>query len=309
MPHAVTGESYHGFAMKTYALLVLVATLPAVAQQRPAITGISHIAVYAKDFDVAKKFYEHSMGLKKMTDPENPAGVRYYSSPTQFVEVLPLPADASIVRMNHLAYVTADAEAMRKYLAMKGVTVPATVTKLSDGSKTLMVKDPEGNSVEFVQAVKVDVSGAKPIGTKMIHVGQVVHDRAKEDTFYQGILGFRPYWWGGPQGRTAWVSQQVPDGDEWLEYMLVREDQQMTQKSTGVLNHFSLGVPNMEQAVTTMTAEDRLTPDHADMKIGGDGKWQYNNYDAENTRTEIMEFEPVAKPCCSPFTAAHPKRP
>lgn len=293
--------------MKALLLFACLVPVPLAAQERPAITGISHIAVYAKDFDAAQRFYEHSIGLKKMPDPENPAGVRYYANPTQFVEVLPLPADAGIVRMDHQAYNVADAEAMRRYLAAKGVQVPASVTTLSDGSKTLLVKDPEGNRVEFVQPVKVDVSGARPIGTKMIHLGLVVHDREKEDPFYKGILGFRAYWFGGPQGRTAWISQQVPDGDNWLEYMLVRDDQQMTQKSTGVLNHYSLGVVNMEQAVTTMTAEDRLTPDHADMKIGGDGKWQYNNFDAEGTRTEIMEFTPASKTCCSPFTAEHPK--
>jgi hypothetical protein len=43
------------------------------------------------------------------------------------------------------------------------------------------------------------------------------------------------------------------------------------------------------------------------MQIGRDGKWQFNSYDDEGTRTELMEFTPVMTPCCSPITAPHPK--
>jgi hypothetical protein len=40
--------------------------------------------------------------------------------------------------------------------------------------------------------------------------------------------------------------------------------------------------------------------------MGKDGKWQANLYDPDGTRVELMEFEPVMKPCCSPFTAGSP---
>ena len=35
------------------------------------------------------------------------------------------------------------------------------------------------------------------IGSHIIHVGILVHNRAIEDTFYRDLLGFRPYWYGG----------------------------------------------------------------------------------------------------------------
>jgi len=49
-----------------------------------------------------------------------------------------------------------------------------------------------------------------------------VHSREAEDKFYKEILGFRAYWFGGmhPE-KLDWVSQQTPDGHDWLEYMLV----------------------------------------------------------------------------------------
>ena len=46
------------------------------------------------------------------------------------------------------------------------------------------------------------------------------------------------------------------------------------QRELGVLNHFSIGVPNMEQAVTTLMGEDRLSPRHDGPQMGKDGKWQ-----------------------------------
>ena len=95
------------------------------------------------------------MGAAKLPDPENPKGVRYALSATQYIEVLPLPAgvDAktSVVRLDHTAWITDSADGMRKYLAAKGWKTPAKVEKGADGSRWFAVLDPEGNKVEFVQ--------------------------------------------------------------------------------------------------------------------------------------------------------------
>ncbi len=294
-------------------LLSLSLTAAALAQSRPPITGISHIAVYATHPEAAEKYYVHDIGLYKGPDPENPKGVRYYVNSTQFVEVLPLPEGAGPDRLDHLAYITADAEALRTYLAAHKVEVPAHVERGSDDSLWFHVKDPEGNVVGFVQppADPLSVASADPIGHRVIHVGMSVHNRETEDAFYRGILGFRPYWYGGMKpDRIDWVSQQVPDGHDWLEYMLSPLPADATpealQKQFGVLNHLSIGVVNMEKAVTTLSAEGRLDNQHTPMQIGRDGKWQFNLFDPDLTRLELMEYSNVEKPCCSEFTAQNP---
>jgi catechol 2,3-dioxygenase-like lactoylglutathione lyase family enzyme len=290
------------------------------AQTRPAIVGISHMAVYTSDAAKTEQFYVHDIGLKKGDDPENSNGVRYYVNQEQFIEVLPLPGDAGANRLDHLAYMTRNAEELRKYLSAKGVTVPDAVKKGSDGSSWFDVQDPEGNKVEFVQpaAKLLEMSGtaglyalpgADPIGRRMIHVGMFVRDREKEDGFYRTILGFQPYWFGGMHDHTDWVSQQVPDGHDWLEYMVYVGDgapDHIAQGQLGVLNHFSLGVANMEKTVTTLYEEDRLGDAAPRPQIGRDGKWQFNAFDPDKTRVELMEFTAAAKPCCSEFTAANP---
>ncbi len=139
-----------------------------------------------------------------------------------------------------------------------------------------------------------------------------MHDRDREDAFYRTLLGFRPYWWGGAEGKGAeWISLLVPDGTDWLEYMVQQGPPDhgipdaMSGTIAGVLDHFSLGVANIRDAVTLLTATER--PGRNDgPKTGRDGAWQYNLYDPDGTRAEIMEFHAVAKPCCSPFTAGDP---
>lgn len=310
--------------MRLSLFTVFLVALSSAAQTRPQILGISHMAVYTSDAQGAEHFYVHNLGLKKADDPENPQGVRYYVNQEQFIEVLPLPADAGVNRLDHLAWITANSERLRAWMGAHGVSVPQSVEHAGDGSVWFEVKDPEGNKVQFVEppakllsAKKIstlyELPGADPIGRRIIHVGMLVHSREKEDTFYREVLGFKPYWHGGMQpDKTDWVSQQVPDGHDWLEYMLTSGPSgsgipaQISQKQLGVLNHFSLGVENMERAVTKLDSEDRLGKEPPRPQLGKDGKWQFNVYDPDLTRVELMEFTAVEKPCCSDFTAANP---
>jgi catechol 2,3-dioxygenase-like lactoylglutathione lyase family enzyme len=300
-------------------IVVLVAALTAaplttLAQQsRPAITGISHLCVYTSDAAGADHFYGADLGAQKAPDPEDPAGVRYYFSPVQFVEVLPLPAQHGISRMAHSAYNTPDVAALRQYLAAHGIAALSLIRQGSDGSQWFETKDPEGNTVQFVQPAATQApAGAEAISHHIIHVGLMVHSPSAEDHFYRELLGFRPYWHGAMQSdKTDWVSQQVPDGHDWVEYMLVGDGSttplsRVDTATLGVMNHFSLGVPNMEQAMTLLISADRLSPKHNGPQMGRDGKWQANLFDPDGTRVELMEFQPVMKPCCSEFTAPSP---
>ena len=306
------------FCNSLLSLLMLASSAGFVlhAQERPKITGISHMAVYTSDPAAAEHFYADELGASKEPDAENPQGTVYRFSEQQFIEVLPLPAAHSSSRLDHVAFATADAAALHDYLAAHHYRELDAVRAGSDGSKWFFTRDPEGNRVEFYQAAEHPFhAAANLVSPRIIHVGYLVKDRAKEDTFYRELLGFRPYWYGAMHpGKVDWVSEQVPDGHDWLEYMMTGANSdspdaaKVDARQLGVLNHFSLGVPNMEKAVTALYASDalRFSPRHDGPQMGKDGKWQANLYDPDGTRVELMEFQPVMKPCCSDFTAESP---
>jgi catechol 2,3-dioxygenase-like lactoylglutathione lyase family enzyme len=302
-------------SLAIFAALVAAGSV-ARAQERPKITGISHMAVYATDPAAAEHFYADELGATKEPDPENPQGTIYRVSEQQFIEVLPLPAEHSISRMDHVAFATSDAAGLHDYLDAHHVRDVAAVKTGSDGSKWFFTRDPEGNRVEFYQAAEHPFhAAANLVSPRIIHVGYLVKDRAAEDRFYRDLLGFRPYWYGAMHpGKVDWISEQVPDGHDWLEYMMTGpgsdtpDANKVDARQLGVLNHFSLGVPNMEKAVTALYVSDaiRFSPRHDGPQMGKDGKWQANLYDPDGTRVELMEFQPVMKPCCSGFTAESP---
>jgi catechol 2,3-dioxygenase-like lactoylglutathione lyase family enzyme len=302
------------------AACLIAFTVAAQAQTtpaRPKITGISHLAVYTSNPAATDHYYREVVGAAKLADPENPQGVRYAFSPTQFVEVLPLPAGAGINRMDHIAFNTESAEGLRKYLAAKSWKTPSAVTKGSDGSRWFTVLDPEGNKVEFVEPPRLpkDIASPHVIGHHIIHVGMLVHSRTAEDVFYRDLLSFRPYWFGGMQeGKIDWVSQQTPDSHDWLEYMLTSGPSgtgipaTMSQRTLGVLDHLSIGQLSVDAAFKTLKDGNRLegVVNDGHTQMGKDGKGQFNMYDPDGIRLELMNFRATEKPCCSPFTADDP---
>jgi catechol 2,3-dioxygenase-like lactoylglutathione lyase family enzyme len=298
--------------MKKRILLIVVAlpfALFAQAQsaKRPRITGIDHVAFYTTAPDGVKKLYAGFLGLAA-ADPVEPRGIVRYMVGRQWVGYSPAPDPKATDRMDHVAFTTDNIGGLRRYLIEKGIK-PSQIEGRSDHSLSIMVDDPEGHRIEFVERGKAEpvapVAGA--ISHRMIHAGFVVYHRNAEDHFYRDILGFRPYWHGGmKEGETDWVALQVPDGTDWLEYML-NQPEHMDLELTGVMNHISLGVSDMKQADALLKSHGWKPHDNDDHpEIGRDGKWQFDVFDPDLTRVELMEFKPAQKPCCSDFTGPHP---
>ena len=289
-------------------LLVILSALGICAGQtppeKPQITGISHVSFYSGNLEAAKKFYADLLGLAV-----EPPHTNNYHIGVQSVELEKLPAGHGPDLIAHIAFEASAAEGIRKYLAANGVAVPAKSNTESNGTVWFAMKDPEGNPIEFVQE-RPELTARhaeKPISKVMIHAGFVVHDRAAEDKFYKNLLGFRVYWHGGMKDdETDWVDMQVPDGTQWLEYMLVRPGQNLSPQTLGVLNHIALGVPSMADAAQMLRSRGWKPSEREKEQIGRDGKWQLNLYDPNGTRVELMEFTPVQTPCCSPYTGPHP---
>jgi len=282
------------------------------AQQRPAITGIAFARMYASNLPVSDSFYK-MLGFA----PEPEAGTlqRYDVSASQWLEVVPLPEPAPAARLAAVGFTTRNAAGLEKYLQGKGVQV---LEPLKYGEFTVL--DPEGNHIVFVQegSHKMTAQHSDGVGEttskRIIHAGFVVKSAAAEDHFYRELLGFHEYWHGGMKDdKTDFVSLQVPDGSDWIEYMLNGQssaDPTENLRQLGVMDHFSLGVEHMQDAVDELARNGCAnTPQAANCKrtqMGRDGKVQLNVIDPDFTRVEYMEFKPSGPICCSEFKAKHP---
>jgi len=296
--------------MKTVSVLFISTILSTISfaqsAPRPRITGIDHVAFYTTNPDGVKKLYSDILGLTAAAPIESGETTRYMSG-KQWVGYSAAPDPKATDRMDHIAFTTDNIASLRRYLTQKGLK-PGQIQGRSDHSLSFVVDDPEGHHVEFVERAKDESAPAEPnaVSRRMIHAGFLVYNRAAADHFYREVLGFRPYWHGGMKdNETDWVSLQVPDGTDWLEYML-NQPAHPDLRLTGVMNHISYGVADMKKAQAVL--ESHGWKEHGDehAQMGRDGKRQLNVFDPDLTRIELMEFKPAEKPCCSDFTAPHP---
>jgi len=296
--------------MKTVSVLFISTILATISfaqsAARPRITGIDHVAFYTTNPDGVKKLYSDILGLTAAAPIESGETTRYMSG-KQWVGYSAAPDPKATDRMDHIAFTTDNIAGLRRYLTQKGLK-PGQIQGRSDHSLSFAVDDPEGHHVEFVERAKDEKAPAEPnaVSHRMIHAGFLAYNRAAADHFYREVLGFRPYWHGGMKdNETDWVSLQVPDGTDWLEYML-NQPAHPDLRLTGVMNHISYGVADMKKAQAVL--ESHGWKEHGDehAQMGRDGKRQLNVFDPDLTRIELMEFKPAEKPCCSDFTAPHP---
>jgi catechol 2,3-dioxygenase-like lactoylglutathione lyase family enzyme len=290
--------------MPFHFLLAALLAQSGASTQRPPIIGVAHIALETDDLAAARKFYGTGLGFEEPFKLDNAAFFKVNDH--QYIKVSPDLKSETQDRLSHIAFETTDVRKLRDYLASRGIAVPAELQPDPDGNLTMMLEDPDGHHVEFVQYMPGSLLsknfgkflGSDRVSKRMIHVGVTVKDRAAADRFYKDVLGFKMTWYGGKTDTIAdWVDIRVPEGTDWLEYMLNVHNP--SPKQLGVMHHLALGVPDIQAGYQTVLARGVKPPQPP--KIGRDGKWQLNLYDPNFTRVELMEPKPVEKPCCSPI--------
>jgi catechol 2,3-dioxygenase-like lactoylglutathione lyase family enzyme len=287
-----------GGRLTTITAAVLAALSVGVTAQvpanRPRITGIDHLVFRASDAAAAKRFYGELLGLRATANADR---LQFEVGRRQTIYVDPdLPAGED-ERLRLLAFSTPDLQALAAHLTAKGIAV--TRATAPGAAAAITVSDPDGHPLAFVQRDwpakdqsqrPVVFSGKAPLSTRLLHAGLTIRDEAAATRFYKDVLGFGEIWRGGrSEGVTDWVNMRVPDGTDYLEYMLVSSPPDRRQR--GVLHHVALLVPDIQAA---WEAAGARTPagERAGLgppNVGRNGRWQLNLYDTDGTRTELME--------------------
>ncbi len=305
---------------------VLTASLLAssmVAQssvQRPKVLGVAHTALYVSDLAKARTFYKEFLGfdeepftLKKSDGSERIVFIKINDH--QYLELF-AEAPKADGRLNHISIYTDDADRLRAYLAVHAVKVPDTVGKGQTGNKNFNIKDPDDHTVEIVEyqpdswttRERGKYMPPTRISSQIMHVGFLVGDLDASLQFYDSILGFKEFWRGGSSTTSlSWVNMRVPDGDDYVEFMLYSK--LPAPEDRGTKNHVSLMVPDAQKAADELKtrAARGVYAKEITVQIGVNRKRQVNLFDPDGTRIELMERDTVdGKP--TPSSTAPPPR-
>jgi lactoylglutathione lyase len=308
--------------MKLLLSILLTTSLAAFAvaePQRPHITGVSHIALYVHDMGKSRAFYKDFLGFEEPFSTTNANGTLHVVwikiNDQQTVELFPEKAAGSD-RLNHIALETDDAQAMRDFLASRGIKVPEKVGKGRIGNLNFNIMDPDGHTVEIVQYAsdgwtlreKGNFLPDTRISTHMTHVGVLVGELEPALRFYLDILGGKETWRGARDPKQlSWVNVKLPNTDDYVEFMLYSELPSPDKR--GKQHHLCLVVPDIEKTRGVLEERAKRVGYARPLEVatGINRKRQLNLWDPDGTRVELMEPRTVDGAPTPPSTASPPK--
>lgn len=288
--------------MRPLAALVIVTALsggswqagqPADGPVRPVIAGIAHVAIQTSDLTKARAFYGALLGFAEIGPKRAHTAVFLVNDRQRLIVRDGLPASRDD-RFIDLAFET-NVIAMREWLAGRGLQASEAAADADTGGRRIETKDPDGHAVQFVELSGTRRAPAatpdRRLSRRILHAGLTIKDGAAADRFYKEALGFSETWRGGrPEGTINWINMRVPDGTDYLEYMLYPAAPP-TRNQLGSAHHVALLVTDIQQALETVRA--RTEPGdrnhRANPSIGVNNRWQLNLFDPDGTRVELME--------------------
>jgi lactoylglutathione lyase len=281
---------------------------------RPRIPGISHVALFAADLARSREFYKGYLGFDEpysLLNADGTVSITWIKiNDRQSIELFPAGAAGTKDgdSLYHIALETDDAQGMLAYLSARGVRAPGgrplpqTAKAGRIGNLNYFTEDPDGHIIEFTQYMRGGWTVQKQgqfmppgrISRRMSHAGFAVASLEASLRFYRDILGFTEFWRGSSDGKAlSWVNLRVPDGDDYLELMLYSAKPDSGRLH--ILNHLCLEVPDAGAAYAALSS--RVLPPGCKptdpVRTGVNRKRQFNCYDPDGTRVEVMEASTV----------------
>ncbi len=279
--------------MRTAAILLAILTLQGAAPSaRPQILGISHVAIQVSDLAKARTFYGDLLGFAEQAPRRDHVAIFLVNGRQRLIVRDGLPASRD-ERFLDLAF-EAQAATLRAHLDARGVRVDDVVNDADAGGRRFAAMDADGHTIHFVEPgapQEVPSANDRRVSRRILHAGLTVKNADAADRFYKEALGFSEIWRGGrPEGTINWINMRVPDGTDYLEYMLFPAAPP-DRRQLGSAHHVALLVQDIQQALETVRGRTSAgDPNHrATPQIGVNRRWQLNVFDPDGTRIEFME--------------------
>jgi lactoylglutathione lyase len=266
------------------------------------ILGIAHVAFQSSDLEASRAYYTGVLGYE-VAFPETGATqvLSFKVNDDQFVKLVAVAAPTADDRLMEVALQVTDVARSRALLIERGLE-PTPLATRPDGTRAATLLDPDGHLIAFVEYTPESQQvrsrgrslGAKRVSTRLWHTGVTVTNEVAARLFYEKTLGCVESWRGGPEGQpTAWINAQLPGmrGD-YLEYMLLHEPP--TRARLGSMHHICLQVPDIHAECQALFDAGLAANPAQAPRVGRNGRWLFNSYDPDGTRTELMEPEPAS---------------
>jgi lactoylglutathione lyase len=279
-------------ACRAAAYVALATILPQPAPSRPPVLGLAHVRVMASDLGKARAFYGGLLGLPEVPQASPVVAVFRVNDRQRIIVRSPLPPDRDD-RFVDVAFETSSVADMQRHLTSRSIEAREEPDAGEGDGRAIETSDPDGHRIRLIQLTAGPMMAPAPdrrISRRVLHAGLTVRDAAAADRFYKDVLGFGEIWRGGrPEGAVNWINMRVPEGTDYLEYMLTTA--MPDRRQLGTAHHIALLVPDIQAALETVRA--RTAPDDANHRavpqIGVNRRWQLNVYDPDGTRIEFME--------------------
>lgn len=281
------------------------------AQDLPLL-GLAHAGLRVSDLDKARSFYGDVLGYDVAFTTRNPDGsvrIAYYKiNDKQFIEISPGLQQGEVLAMTHVAMYTNDIQKLHQMMADRGIAVTRINKGPRDGNLSFSVRNLPGQDLRFLEFVEYQPDSLhtksagkflsdRRISTHLLHVGIITTDFDAAYNFYVKSLGFTDTWHrtNPKTQKMTLVHLHLPGGNhDFIELSNLSGETKLTRVRAGEAAHISLEVPDIQAALKEVK---KRSPQMAikPPRFGLDDRWQFNIFDPDGTRIEMMEPKKQAK--------------
>jgi catechol 2,3-dioxygenase-like lactoylglutathione lyase family enzyme len=279
------------------------ATSTDAAQPPVPIVGIAQVTFKTADLAKSRAYYQGVLGLPEAFTVKDDVGVTsaYFKvNDDQYVEITPTLKPGELIRQARVVFESTDLKKLHATYAERGLN-PSAITTGPDGNPVFRVKDPEDNTLDFLQYVPSSKQGRARgklltpdrLSTHLWHVGIMSKDRAKSTPFYKDMIGLE----NGrnvPGGRGEYV--ELPASDRNLETKDPPLDpenpatkDQYTREVYGAVYHMALEVKDARATRDLLQKRGNYSDVRVRATVGNNRHWLIHMFDPDGTRAEIME--------------------
>ncbi|MCX6143041.1 MAG: VOC family protein [Ignavibacteriales bacterium] len=240
----------------------------------PLVVRPEHVAFNVPDPQASVKWYVENLGMKVMRSSGPPTYMTFIvdSGNHMMIELTrnadyPVLESPKIHHMSlHLAFMVGDLAAMKKSLLAAGATMIEDIAKTPSGDLELMLRDPWGLSIQFVQRVKpmLQATGVRPE-----HLALNVKDSRARAKWFVTNLGMKIVREGGAPMFKTFVSDL--GGKMMLElYQDAKYPVIDFKKVTPMSIHLASMVPDVAAAKDVLLAAKSTVVEDITKTLGGD---------------------------------------